>query len=261
VDSQALQQSIINLFNGYSLFFKGHAESPKFKNKYNVQSFRNPHGSKIKIENGKLFQPKFREGINLVIDRQFTGKIRSTTISRTPTGKYFVSVLVDTLKKVPKPVEIKPETATGIDLGLKSFMVTSEGLKFEHPKHLQKSLSHLKYLSRQHSKKNKGSKNKNKSRIKLALCHEKIANQRKDFLHKLSTNLVKSHDTLCFESLKIENMIRNRRLARSIHSSGWGNLLTCVSIKASGVEKMSSRYPLLSHPRKYVHPVGTRQIH
>ena len=233
VDSQALQQSIINLFNGYNLFFKGQAEPPKFKNKYNTQSFRNPHGSRVKIENGKLSQPKFaKQGIDIVIDRQFNGEIKSTTISRTPSGKYFVSVLVDTLKKVPKPVEIKPETAIGIDLGLKSFMVTSEGLKFEHPKHLQKSLSHLKYLSRQHSKKKKGSKNKNKSRIKLALCHEKIANQRKDFLHKLSNNLVKNHDTLCFESLKIENMVRNRRLARSIHSSGWGKFVDMCKYKS-----------------------------
>jgi putative transposase len=107
VDSQALQQSIINLFKGYNFFFKGNAEGPNFKNKYNAQSFRNPHGSKVKIENEKLFQPKFREGINLVIDRQFTGKIKSTAISRTPTGKYFVSVLVETPKKVPKPVEMK----------------------------------------------------------------------------------------------------------------------------------------------------------
>ena len=231
VDSQALQQSIINLFSGFNLFFKGQAELPKFKNKYTTQSFRNPHGKNVKIESGKLFQPKFREGIKMVIDREFTGKIRSTTISRTPTGKYFVSVLVDTLKKVPKPVEIKPETAVGIDLGLKSFIVTSEGLKFEHPKHLQKSLSHLKYLSRQHSKKKKGSKNKNRSRLKLALCHEKIANQRKDFLHKLSTNLVKNHDTVCFESLKIANMIKNRRLARSIHSSGWGMFVDMCKYK------------------------------
>jgi putative transposase len=111
-------------------------------------------------------------------------------------------------------------------------MVTSEGLKFEHPKHLQKTLSHLKYLSRQHSKKKKGSKNKNKSRIKLALCHEKIANRRKDFLHKLSTNLVKNHDTLCFESLKIENMVRNRRLARSIHSSGSGKFVDMCKYKS-----------------------------
>ena len=233
VDSQALQQSIINLDNAFTLFFKGHSSFPKFRNKYCTQSFRNPHGNRVKIENGKLFQPKFtKEGIAIVIDRKFKGEIKSTTISRTATGKYFVSVLVDNAKEVPKPVKIREETAVGIDLGLKSFIVTSSGVKFDHPKHLQKSLSHLKYLSRQHSRKKKGGKNKNRSRHTLALCHEKIANQRKDYLHKLSTNLVKNHDTLCFESLKIENMTKNRKLAQAIQSSGWGIFVEMCKYKA-----------------------------
>ena len=191
------------------------------------------YGRKVIIQDGKLFQPKFiKEGIKIIVDRQFKGDIKSTTISRTPTGKYFVSVLVDNNKSIPKPVKIKEEKSVGIDLGIKSFIVTSEGIKINNPKHLQKSLSHLKYLSRQHSKKKKGSSNRKKSQLKLALCHEKIANQRKDFLHKLSTNLIKNHDTLCFETLQIENMVKNHKLAQAIQSAGWGMFVQMCKYKA-----------------------------
>lgn len=233
VDSQALQQAIINLDKAFTQFFKGHASFPKFKNKYNTQSFRNPHGNKVIIKDGRLFQPKFlNEGIPMKIDRELKGEIKSTTISRTPTGKYFVSILVENGHAIPKSLKIKPETSLGIDLGLKSFIVTSDGSKRDHPKHLQKSLSHLKYLSRQHSKKKKGSSNRKKSQLKLALCHEKIVNQRKDFLHKLSSELVKNHDTICFETLQIENMVKNRKLAQAIQGSGWGMFVEMCKYKA-----------------------------
>ncbi len=232
IDSQALQQSIINLDKAFTQFFKGYGEFPKFKNKYTTQSFRNPHGNKVEIKDGKIFQPKFKEGIKIIIDREFKGEIKNTTISRTPTGKYFVSVLVDNKKNNPKSKPIKEQTAIGIDLGIKDFIVTSDGLKVNNPKHLQKSLVHLKYLSRQHSKKVKGSNNRKKSQLNLALCHEKIVNQRKDFLHKLSTQLIKSHDTLCFESLQIENMVKNHKLAQAIQSSGWGMFVEMCKYKA-----------------------------
>lgn len=233
VDSQALQQAIINLDKAFTQFFKGHASFPKFKRKCNTQSFRNPHGSKVIIKDGKLFQPKFlKKGIPIILDREFKGEIKSTTISRSSTGKYFVSVLVDNGTPIPNPVKIKSESSIGIDLGLKSFIVTSDGLKIDHPKHLQKSISDLKYLSRQYSKKKKGSKNRKKSQLKLALYHEKIANQRKDFLHKLSSELIKNHDTLCFETLQIENMIKNRKLAQAIQDSGWGMFVEMCKYKS-----------------------------
>jgi putative transposase len=166
VDSQALQQSVINLDKAFGQFFKAHAGFPTFKNKLNHQSFRNPHGNKVIIKEGRLFQPKFiKQGIKIVMDREFKGEIRSTTIRRTPTGKYFVSILVDNKKSLPRLKKIKQETAVGIDLGILSLIVTSEGLKTDNPKHLQKSLSHLKYLSRQHSKKKKGGQNLKKITI------------------------------------------------------------------------------------------------
>jgi putative transposase len=232
IDSQALQQSVINLDKAFTQFFKGHAAFPKFKNKYANQSFRNPHGNKVEIKDGKIYQPKFKDGIKVVVDRQFNGVIKSTTISRTPTGKYFVSVLVESSKENPKTKPIREATAIGVDLGIKDFIVTSEGLKVNNPRHLQKLLSHLKYLGRQHSKKKKGSNNRRKSQLKLALCHEKIVNQRKDFLHKLSTQLIKNHDTLCLEDLQIENMIKNRRLAQAIQSAGWGMFVDYCKYKA-----------------------------
>lgn len=232
VDSQALQQSVINLDKSFTCFFKGHASYPKFKTKYKVQSFRNPHGNKVQIKDGKLYQPKFKDGIAVIVDRQFKGVIKNTTISRTSTGKYFVSVLIDNEKELPIFKKIKEETAMGIDLGVKSFIVASNGLKVDNPKFIKKSLSRLKYLSRQHSKKKRGSNNRKKSQLKLAIIHEKIANQRKDFLHKLSTNLIKNHDTLCFETLQIGNMMKNHKLAQAIQGAGWGMFVEMCKYKA-----------------------------
>jgi putative transposase len=221
VDSQALQHSVIDLDKAFTQFFKGHAGFPKFKSKYNSQSFRNPHGNKVMMKDGRLFQPKFtKQGIKIVMDRGFKGEIRSTAIRKAPTGKYFVSILVDNKKSLPKLKKIKQESSVGIDLGIKSFIVTSDGLKTGNPRHLQKSLSHVKYLGRQHSKKKKGGQNRKKSQFRLALCHEKITDQRKGFLHKLSAELIKNHDTLCFETLKIENMVKNHTVAQAVQSAG-----------------------------------------
>ena len=256
VDSQALQQSVINLDKAFTQFFKGHASFPKFKNKHTTQSFRNPHGGKVEIKQGKLYQPKFKQGISIVIDKEFKGKIKSTTISRTPTGKYFVSLLVDTEIDQPKKKAIKENTSIGIDLGVKSFIVTSEGVKVDNPKHLQKSLSHLKYLSRQHSKKKKDSSNRKKSQLRLSLQHEKIANQRKDFLHKLSTNLVKNHDTLCFETLQIENMLKNHKLAQAIQSSGWGIFVEMCKYKAEWYGKNVLQIPTFQPSTKICSKCG-----
>ncbi len=233
VDSQALQQSIINLDKAFTSFFKGNGKFPNFKSKHRgVQSFRNPHGSKVKIENGKLIQPKFLGGIKIIQDRTFTGDIRNTTVSRTLTGKYFVSVLVETLTKIPKKTAIKKSSSIGIDLGLSHFIITSDGLKTDNPKHLQKAMLHLKYLQRQASKKKKGSANRKKANLRVAIQHEKVTNKRKDFLHKLSSTLIRENQTLCFEDLNIRGMVKNHCLAQSISSAGWGMFVDMCKYKA-----------------------------
>lgn len=232
VDSQSLQQSVINLDKAFTQFFKGNSAFPKFKKKNASRSFRNPHGNKVNFLDGKLYQPKFNDGIDVIMHRPLKGEIKSTTISRTPTNKYFVSVLVDTNEKETIKKPITESTSIGIDLGVKDLIVASNGLKINNPKHLSKSLTKLKYLSKKASKKKKGSSNQKKAFKKIALLHESISNKRRDFLHKTSSQLIKNHDTLCFETLQINNMLKNRKLARSISDSGWRLFLEMCRYKS-----------------------------
>lgn len=232
IDSQALQQSIIDMDKAFTSFFKGQNKFPNFKKKKGNQKFRNPHGKYVSIKDGKLIQPKFKEGVKIIIDREFVDEIKSTTISKSATGKYFVSILVDNKKELPNKKPIKDKTAVGIDLGLSHFIITSDGVKIDSPKFLRKAQSKLKYLQRQTSKKKKGSANKKKAYFKVALQHEKITNQRKDFLHKLSNEITNQYDTLCFETLNIKGMVRNHKLALSINDASWGDFVTFCKYKS-----------------------------
>ena len=227
VNAQSLQMSLRNLDNAYTRFFREHKGFPKFKNKNSQQSFSCPQ--EVKLVGKYLSIPKIKN-IKCVIDRNFEGKIKTTTIKKTTTGKYFVSILVDNGKELPKKMKI--EKAIGIDLGIKTFATISTGEKIDNPRHLNNSLKRLKVLQRRLSKKKKGSNNRLKAKYKVALLSEKIANQRKDFLHKLSTRLVSENQAICLEDLNVSGMIRNHCLARHIQDCGWSEFVRQLEYKS-----------------------------
>jgi putative transposase len=225
VNSQSLQQSIQNMDIAFKKFFKG-AGFPKYKSKHKgKQSFSIPQN--VIVENNLLIIPKFKEGIDIVLHREIKGTIKSATISVTPTGKYFVSILVDTNTEIPIKAPIKENTTIGVDLGIKTFLVTSNGLEIENPKYLRKAQSKLKYVQRKYSK-NKG----NRTKQRLVLLHEKVVNKRKDFLHKTSTKLIRENQTIALETLSVKNMVKNHNLAQAINDVSWSTFVNMLEYKA-----------------------------
>jgi putative transposase len=225
VNSQSLQKSIQNMDIAFKRFFKG-AGFPKYKSKNKgKQSFSIPQ--KVLVKNNRLLIPKFKKGIKIVLHREIKGTIKSATISVTSTGKYFVSILVDTNIQMPIKAPIKKSTTIGIDLGIKDFAITSDGEVFENHKFLRKAQSKLKYLQRKYSK-HKGKR----TRKRLALLHEKVANKRKDFLHKVSTQLIRENQTIALETLAVSNMLKNHNLAQSINDVSWSAFVTMLEYKA-----------------------------
>ncbi len=225
--NHALQGAINNLDNAYTNFFKGRAKFPSFKKRNGRQSFHIPQGIKADFENGLVFIPKLK-WVSVFFSRYFKGTIRNATVSRTPTGKYFVSILVETGSPTPEKAPIERSTAIGIDVGLMHFATLSDGTKIDNPRFLKKSIRRLRVEQRtmqRRFKSGRGYENQSngykKQKIKVALLHEKVANQRKDFLHKQSTSIAKRFDTVVMENLNIAGMVQNKNLARSIQDAGW----------------------------------------
>jgi len=230
VDSLALANAQLNLEKAYKNFFRENSIGfPKFKKKKGYQSYTtNNQNGTVDIIDGYLKIPKLKTKIKIKQHRQFEGIIKSVTISKTPTEKYYVSILVETeIKELPEV-----DKKIGIDLGLKEFAILSDGTKIENPKWLRRTEKRIKKLQRDLSRKQNGSKNYEKQRIRIAKLHEKITNQRRDFLHKLSSKIINENQVIVLEDLKVKNMQQNRCLSKSISEVSWAEFRRMLEYKA-----------------------------
>ena len=234
VNSQSLQSALRNLDTAYANFFRNTKAVgfPKFKSRKSGQSFLCPQHCSIDFAKGTITIPKAKD-IPAVLHRKFKGTVKTVTVSMTPSGRYFASVLVDTVIQEQKTSEPVHDTAIGIDLGIKSLAVCSDGRTFDNPKNLQRSLEHLALLQKRMSRKRKGSANRNKARIRVARLQEHIANCRRDNLHKITHAL--THDsqvrTICMEDLNVKGMQRNHHLAQAVGDASFGTFLTMLEYK------------------------------
>lgn len=239
VNSQSLQAVLIHLDTAYNKFFMKSGGFPKFKNRKSKQSFEIPKNLTANFESGYIELPKFKEPIRTVFHRQFVGEIRTCHIKRSNAGSYYVTILVEDGVELPSKPEITKETAIGIDVGIKSFAVTSEGEEVANPRHFvtcQRRLASVqRSFSRKIKSKKKGdplSKNAEKQKLKLQLLHEHVANQRKDFLHKVTTRLIRENQTICIEDLNVKGMMANRKLSKHIGDAGWGMFFQFLRYKS-----------------------------
>lgn len=243
VDSLALANVQQNLRGAYSKFFKNGTGFPKFKKKGQRDSYTtNNQKGTVVVTTNTVKLPKIGH-INAKFPNKINGLIKSATVSRTATGKYFVSLLVETI------VEALPKTGSniGIDLGLTDFIVLSDGSKVANPKFLsqlqsklareQKILAKRREVAKADNRKLSDSRNYQKQRIKVAKVYEKISNTRQDFLHKLSFNIVKNHDVIAIEDLNVKGMIKNKKLAKAISDASWSAFTTMLAYKSEWYDK------------------------
>jgi len=231
--SQVLQSVSLHMSRAFVNFFERRAKYPRFKSKHDKQCIQYPQGVKL-VEDRKIFLPKIGH-VKATIHRKIEGRIKTVTITKEHSGKYFAAVLSDT-EHVAPTISLDGKII-GLDVGLTHLAVTSDGSKYENPRHIARAAKNLVRKQRMLSRKTKGSASRNKARIIVAKCHEKVANARKDWLHKLSLKLVHENQVIAIEDLSVKNMMQNRNLSKAIGDAGWGMLSGFIEYKAAQAGK------------------------
>ncbi len=247
-NSQVLQQSLMNLDAAYRNFFEKRADFPRFKRKHDKQAFRIPQHFTLAVEPGKkhghVCLPKMTP-IWIRVHRPVEGRLKSVTVTHRPSGAYCAAILCEV--DLPDPEPARRGKAIGLDLGLKRFVVTSDGEKIGSPAYLRQSERKLARFQRQLSHKQPGSTNRIKAKLRVATLHHRVANQRADFLHKLSRRLIADNQAIYVERLNVKGLLANHSLAKSVSDAGWSEFLRQLQYKGAWagrtVEAIDRFYP------------------